>query len=101
MLNKALEKHHNDSGVKIMKKEMLLSIKHRFNNIELNISLFFACLLNPCFKNRLLSGAIQQAEAKRMLRNRKVRKMEDYDMQDHLIHHQNDLIRHYKTVAKL
>ena len=65
MLIKTLEKHHNDSGVRTMKKEMLLSVKRKFSDIESNIPV--ACLLDPRFKDRFLSGAIQQAEAKRML----------------------------------
>ena len=64
---KTLEKHHNDSGVRTMKKEILLSVKRRFSNIESNVPLVIARLLDPCFNDRILSGAIQQAEAKRML----------------------------------
>ena len=45
---------------------MLLSTKHRFSDIELIVPLVIACLLDPRFKDRFLSGAIQQAEAKRM-----------------------------------
>ena len=56
MLIKTLEKHHNDSGVKTMKK-MLLSVKCRFSNIESNVPLVIACLLNPRFKDRFLSGS--------------------------------------------
>ena len=51
MLIKTLEKHHNDSGVKTMKKEMLLSVKHRFSDIESNVPLVIACLLDPRFKD--------------------------------------------------
>ena len=75
MLIKTLEKHHNDSGVRTMKKEMLLSVKRRFDDIESNVPLVIACLLDPRFKDRFLSGTIQQAEAKRML----IEELEDYD----------------------
>ena len=59
MLIKTLEKHHNDSGVRTMKKEILLSVKRRFNDIESNVPLVIACLLDPRFKDRFLSGTIQ------------------------------------------
>ena len=78
MLIKTLEKHHNDSGVRTMKKEMLLSVKRRFDDIESNVPLVIACLLDPRFKDRFLSGTTQQAEAKRMLIE-ELEKIEDYD----------------------
>ena len=78
MLIKTLEKHHNDSGVKTMKKEMLLSVKRRFSDIESNVPLVIACLLDPRFKDRFLSGTIEQAEAKRMLLE-ELEKIQDYD----------------------
>ena len=67
MLIKTLVKHHNDSEVRTMKKEILFSVKRRFSNIQSNVPLVIACLLDPRFKDRFLSGVIQQAEAKRML----------------------------------
>ena len=61
-----------------MKKEMLLSVKHRFSDIESNVPLVIARLLDPHFKDRFLNGTIQQAEAKRMLIE-KLENIEDYD----------------------
>ena len=78
MLIKTLEKHHNDSGVKTMKKEMLLSVKRRFSDIESNVPLVIACLLDPRFKDKFLSGTIEQAEAKRMLLE-ELEKIQEYD----------------------
>ena len=40
-----------------MKNEMLLSLKRRLSDIESNPPLVIACLLDPCFKDRFLSGA--------------------------------------------
>ena len=54
MLVKSLEKHHNDSGVRTMKKEMLKSLKRRFNGIEENKYVVIATLLDPRFKRQVL-----------------------------------------------
>lgn len=78
ILIKTLEKHHNDSGVRMMKKEMLVSVKRRFSNIESNAPLVIVCLLDPRFKDRFLSDTIQQAEAKRMLIE-ELKKLDDDD----------------------
>ena len=61
-----------------MKKEKLLSVKRRFSDIESNVPLVIVCLLDPHFKDRFLSGTIQQAEAKRIL-TEELEKIEDYD----------------------
>ena len=61
-----------------MKNEMLLSLKRRFSDIESNPPLVIACLLDPRFKDRFLSGVIQQAEAKRIL----LEELENLDQDD-------------------
>ena len=82
-----------------MKKETLLSVKCRFSDIESNVPLAIACLLNPRFKDRFLSGTIQQAEAKRML----LEELEKIDMmiQDHSSHHQNVLMQTLQNCSKV
>lgn len=57
---------------------MLLSVKRRFSDIESNVPLVIACLLDPRFKDRFLSGTIQQVEAKRML----IEELEKIDYND-------------------
>ena len=82
-----------------MKKEMLLSVKRRFSDIESNVPLVIACLLDPRFKDRFLSGTIEQTEAKRML----LEELEKYKimmMQDHSNHHQNVLMQTLQNCGK-
>ena len=67
MLSKTLQKHHNDSGVRTMKNEMLHSLKQRFSDIGDKQHLVLASLLDPRFKNRFFDGAEQQAKAKEMM----------------------------------
>ena len=67
MLSKTLQKHHNDSGVRTMKNEMLSSLNQRLCDIGDNQHLLLASLLDPRFKNRFLDGAEQQAKAKKMM----------------------------------
>ena len=67
MLSKTLQKHHNDSGVRTMKSEMLCSLNRRFCDIGDNQHLVLASLLDPCFKNRFFDSLEQQARAKEMM----------------------------------
>ena len=67
MLSKTLQKHHNDSGVRTMKNEMLRSLKQRFSDIRDKQHLVLASLLDPRFKNRFFDGAEQQAKAKEIM----------------------------------
>ena len=67
MLSKTLQKHHNNSGVRTMKNEMLSSLNQRLCDIGDNQHLILASLLDPRFKNRFLDGAEQQAKAKKMM----------------------------------
>ena len=73
MLDKILKKHCDDLGIRIMKNTVLASLTHRFKDVELNIPLVIACLLDPCFKDRYFSSVSQQAGARKML----IEKMEE------------------------
>lgn len=53
-LFKTLQKHHDDSGVRTMKSEMLCSLNQRFSSVGDNQHLVLASLLDPSFKNRFL-----------------------------------------------
>ena len=76
MLSKTLQKHHNDSGVRTMKNEMLCSLNQRFCDIGDNQHLVLASLLDPRFKNRFFDGAEQQVKAKEIMLE-EVRKLSD------------------------
>ena len=67
MLDKTLKKHHDDLGIRTMKNAMLASLTRRFKDVEQNISLVIASLLDPRFKDRFFSSVSQQAEARKML----------------------------------
>ena len=67
MLSKTLQKHHNDSGVRTMKTEMLHSLKQRFSDIGDKQHLVLASLLDPRLKNRFFDGAEQQVKGKEMM----------------------------------
>ena len=56
-----------------MKNAMFVSLTHRFKDVEQNIPLVIACLLDPRFKDRFFSSVSQQAEARKML----IEKMEE------------------------
>ena len=56
-LMKTLEKHHiNDSGVRTMKGEMLVSLKRRFADMEHKEYLLLAIILDPRYKNKFFSN---------------------------------------------
>ena len=55
MLDKTLRKHHDDFGVRAMKTAMLESLTRRFKDVEQNVPLVIACLLDPRFKDRFLA----------------------------------------------
>ena len=52
MLIKTLDKHHNDAGVRTMKREILDAIKRRFNGIEEYKYAAIATLVDPHFKDK-------------------------------------------------
>ena len=70
MLVKTLEKHHNDSGIRTLKKEMLTSLQKRFEDIEENQYTVISTLLDPCFKNKFFTGSVQMENAKMLLREK-------------------------------
>ena len=70
MFDKTLKKHHDDLGIRTMKNAMLESLTHRFKDVEQNIPLVIACLLDHRFKDRFFSSTSQQAEARKMLMKR-------------------------------
>ena len=52
MLEKSLEKHHDDRGVQTMKQEMLKSLKQRYACAESNEILTISTILDPRFKDK-------------------------------------------------
>ena len=63
ILQKALGKHDDDSGIQTMKTEMLTSLGRRFDDIEESKLLLIATCLDPRFKDKFFS-----TEAKRLAR---------------------------------
>ena len=55
MLQRSLEKHHNDRGVQTMKHEMLKSLKQRYADAECNEILTISTILDPRFKEKFFS----------------------------------------------
>ena len=51
MLQRKLEKHHNNRRVQTMKHEMLKSLKQRYADVECNEILTISTILDPMFKN--------------------------------------------------
>ena len=51
ILQKALNKHHDDSGIRTMKTEMLTSLERRFDDIEESKLLLISTCLDPRFKS--------------------------------------------------
>ena len=54
-LEKTLERSDEDRGVRIIKSEMLESLKKRFSNIEKTEFLVLSTMLDPRFKDKFLS----------------------------------------------
>lgn len=69
MLEKTLEKHDNDSGIRTMKKEMLDSLHKRFQGIENDKYTAIATLVDPRFKDKFFYDSISRDNAKMMLKN--------------------------------
>lgn len=67
MLNRTLEKEHDDEGVKRMKRGMLQSLCSRYSDVEDNKYLVLATLVDPRFKDKFFSGASTRAKATEML----------------------------------
>ena len=62
MLEKSLEKHHDDRGVQTMKKEMLKSLKQWYTCAEPNEILTISIALDPRFKDKCYSqlGTVEE-----------------------------------------
>ena len=67
ILTRALEKNTDDSGIRTMKRELLHSLKLRFNRIEENKQLSLATFLDPRFKDKFFSSNIVKATIKEIL----------------------------------
>ncbi len=64
---RSLEVSDSDTGVMKMKRGMLASLKHRYENMESNEYFAIATLLDPRFKLRVFSSTSSGALAKQML----------------------------------
>ena len=52
MLSETLQRHHYDSGVRTIDREILRSVNQRFHDIKEHQHLLLASLLDPRFKDR-------------------------------------------------
>ena len=66
-LTKTLSHDGDDYGVCRMKAEMLQSIERRFADVEEKEVLVLATIIDPCFKDKFFSGAVNRQNAKKML----------------------------------
>ncbi len=69
-LRKTLENHDDDSRVQTMKSDMLTSLNRRYKDVESDVPLALATLLDPRFKDKFFSGANKRANAKQLLDQR-------------------------------
>ena len=76
ILQKALNKHDDDSGIQTMKTEMLTSLERRFDDIEESELLLIATCLDPRFKNIFFSS-----EAKGLARKCVIDNIVDIDVE--------------------
>ena len=76
ILQKALSKHDDDSGIQTMKTEMLTSLEIRFDDIEESELLLIATCLDPRFKNKFFSS-----EAKGLARKCVIDNIVDIDVE--------------------
>ena len=62
MLQRSLEKHHNDRGVQTMKHEMLKLLKQRCADAECNEIVTISTILDPRIKEKLFScsGVVEE-----------------------------------------
>ena len=51
ILQRAFDKHDDDSGIKTMKTEMLNSLERKFDDVEESKQLLIATCLDPRFKD--------------------------------------------------
>ena len=67
VLLRTWEREEDDRGIRIMKLEMIKSLKSRFAGIEDNKLLCLATLLDPRFKDKFFVNNIARVSAKEML----------------------------------
>ena len=60
ILERMLNKHDDDAGIRTMKSEMLTSLECRFNYIEQIEKLCIATILDPRFKHHFFTGTETQ-----------------------------------------
>ena len=60
-LQKTLEDHSDDHGVRTMKSDMLTLLNRRYVDVETDLSLVLATLLDPRFKDKFFSGPQKRA----------------------------------------
>ena len=70
MLEKSLEKHHDDRGVQTMKQEMLKSLKQRYACAESNEILTISTALDPRFKDKCFRQLDTVEEVKSRLKDK-------------------------------
>ena len=66
-LRRTLENHEGDHGVRAMKQAMLTSLNRRYSDVESNPNLVLATLLDPRFKDKFFSGAVERLNARELL----------------------------------
>ena len=63
-LRRTLENHEGDHA---MKQAMLTSLNRRYSDVESNPNLVLATLLDPRFKDKFFSGAVERLNARELL----------------------------------
>ena len=69
ILQKAVGKHDDDSGIQTIKTEMLTSLERRFDDIEESKLLLIAMCLDPRFKDKFFSIEAKQLARKCVIDN--------------------------------
>ena len=67
ILQKILNKHHGDAGIRTMKSEMLTSLEHKFDEMEQIEELSVATMLDPRFKHNFFAEAETKLSARQYL----------------------------------
>jgi len=70
VLDKSLEKHHDDRDVHTMKQEMLKSLKQRYACAESNEILTISTVLDPRFRDKCFRQSGTSEEVKSILKNK-------------------------------
>ena len=69
-LRLTLEKHDNDSGVHMMKAEMLASLNRRYAGIEKSELLVIATILDPRFKDKFFTSSTDRVNAMDLIKSK-------------------------------